>query len=209
MDLPEGWRTEVRKRQTTDKYYYAPCGKRFRTQAAVREFLKLPPAKRQATRQTSYMKGQWSGKNQFACTPDDVLEWARKKLGGDFFDPCPENPTFDGLSVPWKERNFINPPYKNIEPWLRKAVEEHAKGNSSLFLLPARISPFWWHDHCMRATEIWFVCSGIRFRGYKNRCPFDVCLVYFDASQKLDSPKVRSCEFHRPTRFPGGVLDRT
>ena len=32
---------------------------------------------------------------------------------GNMFDPCPlnDNPEIDGLSIQWKDMNFINPPY--------------------------------------------------------------------------------------------------
>jgi hypothetical protein len=56
------------------------------------------------------------------------------KLNTEFdfnFDPCPNNSSFDGLKIEWKERNFINPPYslKLKEAFIRKAFEETKKVN--------------------------------------------------------------------------------
>ena len=218
--LPEGWRTAVKVRQTgaskgsTDKYFYSPDGRRFRSMPEVRRYLKLPQPKpkprpkapKKNTRQSSYAQGCFSGKDQFAQTPEVVWEWVRDKLGCEPFDPCPANPDYDGLSIPWKQFNYVNPPYKNIPPWLDRAVKEHAKGNSTLFLLPARTAPFWYHKYVMRASEIWFICGGIKFKGYNSRCPFGCIFVYYDATKPLGNPTIHSCEFHRETRFKDGKL---
>ena len=57
--------------------------------------------------------------NDFWQTPPHILERVTKVLGEDYFDPCPINPTFDGLSVEWGSNCFINPPYskQGFEPW--------------------------------------------------------------------------------------------
>jgi len=43
-------------------------------------------------------------------TPKDLYD----KLDAEFnfdCDPCPVNPTFDGLNIEWGKCNFVNPPY--------------------------------------------------------------------------------------------------
>lgn len=51
-----------------------------------------------------------------------------------FFDPCPLNdsPTFDGLSIDWKKKTYVNPPYSNPLPWVKKAIREREREVTSL-----------------------------------------------------------------------------
>ena len=64
------------------------------------------------------------------------------KLNKEFtfdFDPCPhprpEN--FDGLEVDWGKCNWVNPPFTGgVMKWVRKAITEREKGNTSVLILP-------------------------------------------------------------------------
>ena len=44
------------------------------------------------------------------------------------FDPCPENPQFDGLTVKWSSPAFVNPPYSEPLKWVEKAIAESLGG---------------------------------------------------------------------------------
>jgi site-specific DNA-methyltransferase (adenine-specific) len=88
-------------------------------------------------------------------TPTEFYEKLNKEF--DFnFDPCPINPTFDGLSISWKERNFINPPYsrKLKEAFIRKAYEESKQGKLCVMLLPVSTSTKIFHEVILPHGEI-------------------------------------------------------
>lgn len=112
-------------------------------------------------------------------TPKEVYQ----KLDEEFnfnFDPCPPNPTFDGLEIYWRERNFVNPPYGNeIGKWLKKGYEESLKGKLVVFLIPSRTDTRWWHDFVMKAAEIRFIKGRLKFDGQKNSAPFPSAVVIF------------------------------
>jgi hypothetical protein len=51
-----------------------------------------------------------------------------------FYDPCPylgleDDEVISGLNVNWNWANydgvFVNPPYSNPKPWVKKAIQEH------------------------------------------------------------------------------------
>jgi hypothetical protein len=60
------------------------------------------------------------------------------------FDPCPENPSFDGLSIDWKSPSFVNPPYSEPLKWVVKAIEENKKGVKVVLLLKVDPSTKWY-----------------------------------------------------------------
>jgi len=97
------------------------------------------------------------------------------------FDPCPSNPTFDGLAIEWGETNFVNPPYaREITKWIKKAFEEWKKGKTIVMLLPSRTDTKWFHDYVMKAKEIRFIKGRLKFDDQKNSAPFPSCLVIFN-----------------------------
>ena len=112
-------------------------------------------------------------------TPKKFYDELNKEFNSDF-DPCPSNPTFDGLNIEWGKRNFVNPPYGNqTKLWLKKGVEEWKKGKLVVFLIPSRTGNKWFHDYVMQATEIRFIKGRLKFEGADNSAPFDSCIAVF------------------------------
>ena len=211
--LPQGWRVVETVRRngvnkgSVDKVYYSPDNKRFRSLKSVEQYLNHAVERSPVQGHTTYQRGCFSGKDQYAQTPDEVLAFVRQTIGP-FYDPCPANPTENGLKVSWHRRKravYINPPYNNLSPWLAKAVEESRLGCTVMALLPARTSPFWFHKYCMKARLIYWACGGIIFKGYRRRSPFGCMFVVFQPGY-CGPPESKSCEFHRDSRFVDGVL---
>ena len=120
---------------------------------------------------TKFSDGASDGKHYW-LTPPDVYTRLDREFGFDF-DPCPTNPTFNGLSIDWKHTNFCNPPYgREIPKWIKKGYEEWKKGKVVVFLIPSRTDTTWWHDYVMKATEIRFIKGRLKFDNYKNPAPF-------------------------------------
>ena len=126
----------------------------------------------------SSMRSDWR-------TPKDIYD----KLDNEFrfdFDPCPSNPSFDGLSIEWGKSNFVNPPYGNmIGKWIAKGFEEWKKGKVVVFLIPSRTDTIWWHSFIMKADEIRFIEGRLKFSDYHNSAPFPSCVVIFNSNERV------------------------
>lgn len=96
------------------------------------------------------------------------------------FDPCPSNPTFDGLNIEWGESNFVNPPYgRELTKWIKKGFEEWKKGKTIVFLIPSRTDTKAWHEYIMKATEIRFIKGRLKFGEATNSAPFPSAIIVF------------------------------
>jgi len=72
----------------------------------------------------------------------------------------------DGLCQPWAPaRCFLNPPYSDVAPWIRKAVDEARAGALVVALVAVRTDRDWWHDVLMPSAEIRFRRGRQRFIG--------------------------------------------
>jgi phage N-6-adenine-methyltransferase len=122
------------------------------------------------------------------------------------FDPCPANfcpetlfykpgsdeTARDGLLCEWGYRNFVNPPYSEIERWIRKGYQEYKKGKTVVFLIPSRTDTSYWHDYIMKATEIRFIRGRLKFGKAKNSAPFPSAIVIFKQETQLVLWEVRA-----------------
>ena len=83
-----------------------------------------------------------------------------------WFDPCPlnDNPDFDGLSIEWKEKTYVNPPYSEPLKWVEKAIQEKQKGKLIVMLLRADSSTHYF-QLCQEHGEVIYFGRRIKFNG--------------------------------------------
>ena len=125
-----------------------------------------------------------ASENMYWETPGALYEHLDSLFEFDF-DPCPHNPSFDGLSVDWGTSNYVNPPYgREIGKWIKKGYGEYLKGKRVVFLIPSRTDTKYWHDYIMKASTIWFLKGRIRFSGASNPAPFPSSVVLFEPKAK-------------------------
>lgn len=127
-----------------------------------------------------------NGKNKFIIeTPD----WLKKKIVerfGEYFDPCPINPQFDGLSISWPRDQvcYVNPPYSRgkLSKWVKKCHSEAVSGSLVVLLIPSYTDTAYFHDHIYQknGVDIEFFRGRIQFKGYTSaRASFPSMLVIF------------------------------
>ena len=99
-----------------------------------------------ATLENKFHAGNRTDGKHYWLTPPDLYSELNAEFHFDF-DPCPfPIPIgFDGLTCEWGQSNYVNPPFGSIvhqgrkkgpTAWIRKAIEEHRKGKTVVFLYP-------------------------------------------------------------------------
>ena len=134
----------------------------------------------------------FSSNNQNGRTPKKIYDELNKEFNFDF-DPCPNNPNFDGLLMDWKNSNFVNPPFSNQREWIKKAYQESLKNKICVMLLPVRTDTKIFHDIILPyADQIRFIKGRLKFEQYKNSAPFPSMIVIFKKKRKAINLKFLS-----------------
>jgi len=81
------------------------------------------------------------------------------------------------LDKKWEGTLWMNPPYKNMKLFIKKAYDERENA-ITVCLLPARTNTKWWHEWCMKG-EIYFICGRPKFKGCIYGLPQPLALVVF------------------------------
>jgi hypothetical protein len=69
----------------------------------------------------------------------------------------------DGLTAPWAGPWWCNPPYDQVEAWLRRCTAERALGGVALVF--GRTDTTWFHEHAAKADAICFIAGRLKFCG--------------------------------------------
>jgi len=130
----------------------------------------------------TYHKAMMTSLNQDWRTPTEIYNGMDKEFHFDF-DPCPNNPNFDGLTCEWGNSNFINPPYKTKiqDAFIKRAFEESKKGKLSVALIPVRTASRRWQNFILNqdSVEIRFMPKRFKFSDYSAPAPFDSAVIIF------------------------------
>lgn len=96
----------------------------------------------------------------------------------------------DGLKQNWTGVCWINPPYgdksSKMVDWIKKAYTD-TKDNPNLtivMLIPARTNTKWFHNYCMNAAEVRFICGRPKFGDSKHGLPQPLILLVFKQSKE-------------------------
>lgn len=91
---------------------------------------------------------------------------------------CKNYLSANGLELPWRHRNWMNPPYgRAIGKWVKKASENPL----TVCLLPARTDTRWFHDYIYQKpnVEIRLLKGRLRFGKATASAPFPNMIVIF------------------------------
>ena len=89
-------------------------------------------------------------------------------------------PDDDGLTQPWTDVVWCNPPYGRgvVELWIAKAHASAQAGATVVCLVKPATSTKWWHTYTP-AAEVRFLPKRVKFVGATHSAPFSSCLVIF------------------------------
>ena len=110
----------------------------------------------------------------------------------DYFDPCPlsDNPKEDGLNIEWKDKTFVNPPYSNPLPWIKKAIEENKKGKMIVLLLKMDTSTRWFKELKEANAEFLWINGRLHYNGLHHTYDGNVPFPFLSMFAILDTNKI-------------------
>lgn len=90
----------------------------------------------------------------------------------------------NGLIQKWTGSCWLNPPYgsksSKLVDWVKKSFKESQDGSCQVvMLIPARTNTKWWHEYCMKAKEIRFICGRPKFGDATHGLPQPLALIVF------------------------------
>lgn len=145
---------------------------------------------------TGNRRGKPKERKQDVLTPPAIVDFVRDLFNGVIaLDPCAtrdprsvvkaaiefHGDDIDGLKAPWTDRTYVNPPYKTLKPWLKKAELEAFWGYRVVVLCPVRPHREWWRR--ARDDAFYIELNPVAFIGYDLPLPTPLCLMVWGVSK--------------------------
>lgn len=118
----------------------------------------------------------------------------------------------NSLIVPWKDLNssyqnvyfWLNPPYSDITPWVKKCSEYSLERGNVCVLLPASVDSNWYKNYVEPFATMRWLNPRLKFVGHTTSYPKPLMLAIYDL--EYSGPNGFSCqwrwdkeEFYVPT----------
>ena len=132
-------------------------------------------------------------------TPEAFIDAAQRKLGDGFVWDLAANDSnavavgyFDekanSLIQDWNAIQgwdgpcwlWLNPPFANIRPWVKKCWEESQKGAKVACLVPASVGANWWAEYVDGKAHVLFLQGRLTFKGETTPYPKDCALLLYN-----------------------------
>jgi len=75
---------------------------------------------------------------------------------------------------------FLNPPYKNIEPWAKRCYLQSLMGAKIVMLTPASVGTRWFEEWVYDKAMVKFLIGRPTFKGHDKPYPKDMMISIFD-----------------------------
>lgn len=140
-------------------------------------------------------RSDWATPRALFATLDQEFGFGLDVCGTAENSPCTRYLHFDALTIAWHaiargQPLWMNPPYgTGIGKWIEKAYRESRLGCTIVCLLPSRTCTSWFHDYCLKASEIRFLRGRLCFDDNpRKRAPFPSMIVVFRPGPQTQSP---------------------
>lgn len=93
----------------------------------------------------------------------------------------------DSLTVDWSRYGgwaWLNPPYSDIAPWVRKCAEEMYQEAQIAVLVPASTNSNWWADYVDGIADVRFPTGRLTFEGHTASYPKDLALLLYSTHRE-------------------------
>lgn len=135
---------------------------------------------------------RFASNNQVYETPDEIFLPLKDEFGFTL-DVCANQENakcerfFDeetnGLNQVWNGVCWMNPPFKDVKHWIKKAFESSLDGTTVVCLVCAKTNTNWFHDYCLKG-EVRFIKGRPKFKGMQHGLPFPLAIVVFRGKLK-------------------------
>lgn len=128
-----------------------------------------------------------------------------------FYDPCPYQhhklkPCVDGLKHSWKPWNYCNPPYSQLDVWVRRALQQwRDHGCQTVLFVPHRAHSHWFHDEIIGRFEVVPVRSEVQFQGFNNTLPLGMCFILIGPYDRTNCRTVNNPLYVLKRYLPGNT----